>query len=150
MQEIKIYLSGGMTGFSIDEQLKWRNQIKNAITCSEYDLEKKPIFFSPPDYYSPTNIETDMSEMDKKQYEHEAMEFELFQLRKSDLVIVNFVNPKSLGTAMELMLAKEYRIPIIGLNKDGKELHPWLSECCTKICSNMRELVYHICEFYLS
>lgn len=149
VQEMKIYMAGGMTGFSLEEQMKWRNQITKAIKFGEYDLIKNPVFFSPPDYYSPTSISSDMSEIQRKQYEHEAMEFELNQLRKSDLVIVNFTNPKSIGTAMELMLAKEYRIPIVGLNKDGTELHPWLIECCTKIFENMRELVDYVVQFYL-
>ena len=50
---------------------------------------------------------------------------------------------------MELMLAKELKIPIIGLNKEQKEIHPWLLECCTRMCDDMRELVSHIVDFYL-
>lgn len=142
MESIKIYLSGAMSGFSLEEQLKWRNQVVNAIKFGDYDLTKNPIFFNPPNYYSP--------ETNEHTCEREAMEFELAQLRKSDLVVVNFTNPKSIGTAMELMLAKEYHIPIIGLNKDGAELHPWLIECCTRICGNMRELVDHMARFYLT
>lgn len=47
------------------------------------------------------------------------------------------------------MIAKEYHIPVIALNKDGNKLHPWLIECSTRICDSMRELVEHVANFYL-
>lgn len=141
MENVRIYLAGGMSGLTMEEQMKWRNRFKDAIRFGEYDLVKKPIFFSPPDYYSPST--------DAHKSEREAMEFELAHLRKSDLVVVNFNVPQSIGTAMELMAAKENRIPVIGLRKDGTELHPWLVECCTRVCDDFRELVTHVAEFYL-
>lgn len=141
MENVRIYLAGGMSGLTMEEQMKWRNRFKDAIRFGEYDLAKKPIFFSPPDYYSPST--------DAHKSEREAMEFELAHLRKSDLVVVNFNVPQSIGTAMELMAAKENRIPVIGLRKDGAELHPWLVECCTRVCDDFRELVTHVAEFYL-
>lgn len=142
MESVKIYLSGGMTGLTLEEQMKWRSQIINALKYGEFDVKKSLSFFSPPEYYN----------FESKDYksEREVFEFDLSQLRNSDLVIVNFNAPQSIGTAMELILAKELHIPVIGLNKDGTELHPWLVECCTRICDNMRELVSHVATFYLS
>ena len=134
-------MAGGMSGLSLDEQLKWRNAICNAIKYGDYEYTKQPDFFSPPEYYSSATTE--------HKSEREAMEFELAWLRKADLVVVNFNNPKSIGTAMELMIAKEYHIPVIALNKDGNKLHPWLVECSTRICDSMRELVEHVANFYL-
>lgn len=142
METVKIYLSGGMTGLSFDEQVQWRTRVENAIIYGDYDVAKKPIFFNPVIYYN-------LEESNHKS-EREIMDFDLNALRKSDLVVVNFNAPNSIGTAMELMLAKELNIPIIGLNKDDKEIHPWLSCCCTRICDNMRELVEHIVSFYLN
>ena len=141
MEQLKIYLSGGMSGLSENEQKKWRKQIRDAILYGDYDYEKKPSFFDPTEYYMPNSCE--------HKSEKEAMEFDLNALRKSDLIVVNFNAPKSIGTAMELMLAKECHIPIIGLNKDGITLHPWLVECCTRMCDDMRELVNHVVDFYL-
>lgn len=139
--DVRIYMAGGMSGYTLEEQLKWRNQVKDALLYGDYDIIKKPIFFSPPEYYSPATTE--------HKSEREAMEFELAWLRKADLVVVNFNNPKSIGTAIELMIAKEYHIPVIALNKDGNKLHPWLVECSTRICDSMRELVEHVANFYL-
>lgn len=141
METVKIYLSGGMSNVSWEEQTKWRKQIQDAIKFGDYDYSKKPIYFDPTQYY---NFEEELHKS-----EREAMEFDLNALRKSDLVVVNFNEPKSIGTAMELMLAKELRIPVIGLNKEQKEIHPWLLECCTRMCNDMRELVSHIVDFYL-
>lgn len=141
METVKIYLSGGMSNVSWEEQTKWRKQIQDAIKFGDYDYSKKPIYFDPPQYY---NYEEILHKSEK-----EIMEFELNALRKSDLVIVNFNKPSSIGTAMELMLAKELRIPIVGLNKDKKDVHPWLLECCMRVCDDMRELVQYVVDFYL-
>lgn len=141
MDSVQIYLSGAMSGISLEEQTRWRKQIQDAIKYGDYDCFYKPIFFDPTQRYS-------VFEQEHKS-EREAFEYDLNALRKSDLVIVNFNNPNSIGTAMELILAKEHLIPVIGLNKDKAELHPWLKECCTRICDDMRELVDYVVEFYL-
>ena len=142
MESIKIYLAGGMTGLSLNEQARWRNQIRNEIKINNSDTRITPLFISPSDYYSPNTAE--------HKTEREAMEFELNHIRKSDLIIVNFNLPKSIGTAMELMLAKEYNIPMVGINENKYELHPWLELCTTRMCDNLRECVDHVVNFYLN
>ena len=134
-------LSGGMGNLSFEEQSRWRQRVQDAIKFN-YDCEKKAIFFNPVDYYN--------FEEERHKSEKEIFEFDLYNLRNSDLLIVNFNDEKSIGTAMELILAKELNIPVIGLNKDKKELHPWLVECCTRICDDIRECVSHVVEFYLN
>lgn len=142
MINFNIYLSGGMSGLSFDEQVKWRNKIINAIKYGGYEYFKKPTFISPPQYYN--------YKEEYQRSEREIFEFELNYVRKADLVIVNFNVPKSIGTAMELMLAKEHNIPVIGINADGHELHPWLELCTTRMCDNIREAVNHVVNFYLN
>lgn len=141
METVKIYLSGGMGNLSFEEQSKWRSQLIDAITYN-YDCEKKPLFFNPVNYYNFKEV--------RYRSEREVMEFDLSNLRNSNLVIVNFNDPKSIGTAMELMLAKERNIPIIGFGVDEQIVHPWLLECCTRVCQSLREAVEHIVEFYLN
>lgn len=142
METVKIYLSGGMSGLSYEEQFKWRSNVMNAIRYGDYNYEKKPLFFNPVDYYNP--------HIEQHKTEKEIMEFDLYNLRKSDVVIVNFNSPNSLGTAMELMLAKEYRIPVIAFGMNGQQIHSWLVECCTRICENMREAVDYTVEYFLN
>ena len=142
MSLVRVYLSGGMGNLSFEEQSKWRMQIVNAIKYGEYDYEKKVAFFNPVNYYNFQEV--------RHKSEREAMEFDLYNLRNSDLVIVNFNDHKSIGTACELILAKELHIPVIGINKDNQELHPWLVECTTRMCSSIREAVEHVVEFYLN
>ena len=141
METIKIYLSGSMSDVSFEEQSKWRQQIQDAIKFN-YEHEKKATFFNPVQYFN----------FVEKRYESELeiMNFDLNGLRNSDLVIVNFNNPSSIGTAMELMLAYEMRIPILGLNKDDTKLYPWLECCCDRIFNNMKDLVEYTVEFYLN
>lgn len=142
MENVRIYLSGGMGNLSFEEQSKWRKQIIDAIKFGDYHCGKNPAFFNPVDYYS---LEKVYHKSDR-----EAMEFDLNALRHSDLVVVNFNDPKSLGTCAELAIAYEMKIPIIGINKDGYTLHPWLECFCNRICDNVRDTVSHIVDFYLN
>ena len=131
-----------MGNLNFEEQSKWRNQIMNAIKFGDYDYEKKPIFFNPVDYFNFEEV--------KYKSQREVMEFDLNGLRKSHLVIVNFNDPKSLGTCAELAIAYEMKIPIVGINKDSQELHPWLECFCNRMCENLKEAVDYVVEFYLN
>ncbi len=142
METVKIYLAGGMGSLSFEEQSKWRNQIINAIKYGEYDYEKKPIFCNPVDYYNFTEK--------RHKTEKEIVEFDLNAVRNSDLIIVNFNDPKSIGTAAELAIAYDMHIPIIGINKDKTELHPWLIEFTTRMCESIREAVEYTVDFFLN
>lgn len=142
MEAVNIYLSGGISGLSSEERTKWRSQVRNAILYGGYDLNFKPIFFDPTQYYdidNPTHVN-----------EREVLDFDLNRLRKSDLIIVNFNNPGSIGTAMELALAYENRIPVIGFNINNAELHPWLLECTTRMFNDMRKMVDYVVEYFLN
>lgn len=141
MEAIKIYLSGGMSALNFEEQSKWRQNLINAIKYN-YDCKKKPEYFNPVNYYNFEDVQY--------KTQREVMEFDLNALRKSDLVIVNFNDPSSLGTCAELAIAYEMKIPIIGINKDSKELHPWLECFCNRMCDSLKEAVSYIVEFYLN
>ena len=141
METVKIYLSGGMGNLSCEEQSKWRKQVMDAIKFN-YECEKKAIFFNPVNYYNFEEV--------RHRSEREAMEFDLYNLRSSDVVVVNFNDVKSIGTAMELILAKERNIPVIGFGVNGQTIHPWLLECCTRVCDSLKEAVEHIATFYLN
>lgn len=141
MEICRIYLSGGMASLSMEEQSKWRKQIINEIKINRH-CEKKPVFFNPVDYYN--------SEEKRHKTEKEIVEFDLNAIRNSDLIIVNFNDPKSLGTCAELAIAYDRHIPIIGINKSGAELHPWLTEFTTRMCDDVREAVEYVVDFYLN
>jgi nucleoside 2-deoxyribosyltransferase len=141
MEKVHIYLSGGMGNLSFEEQSKWREQIINAITYN-YDCEKKPVFFNPINYFNFEEV--------RYKTQREVMNFDLNGLRHSDLVIVNFNDPSSLGTCAELAIAYEMKIPIIGINKDNKELHPWLESFCGRMCNSLKEAAEYTVDFYLN
>lgn len=133
-----------MCNLVLEEQTKWRDAIcsdlhryNNFNHNSKYNLN----ILKPTDFYNFENVEY--------KSQKEVMKFDLNLVRNSDLIIVNFNDPRSIGTAMELLLANENHIPVIGLNEENKELHPWIIECCTRICDTYDELIEHIERFYL-
>lgn len=123
---------------SHNEASLWRNMIVRKI--GGYDSKVHCI--DPTLYYNFLDSSTYDSE-------REIREFDLYKVRHSNLIIVNFNSPNSIGTAQELAVAAEYRIPIIGLNEDGYILHPWLTECCNKIFTDMDKLVEYVHDYYL-
>ena len=141
MENVRIYLSVAMGSLSFEEQSKWRQQIIDAITYN-YDCEKKPVFFNPVNYYNFEEV--------RYKSQREVMNFDLNGLRHSDLVVVNFNDPSSLGTCAELAIAYDMKIPIIGINKDGNVLHPWLECFCDRMCQSIKEAVEYIVQFYLN
>lgn len=134
-----IYLSGGMSTLSLDEQLAWRIKFQHLADnfVSEHHIE----CFIPPHYYN---------YVDKTpESEREAFEYDLYRLRNSDVVVVNFNVPKSIGTAYEIAIAREHRIPIIGINTEKAELHPWLLESCLKVFSTIESAAKYVEEYLI-
>ena len=114
-----------MTGLTEEEASRWKTSFKlnNAVQ------DDTPfIFIDPTYYYFPTDKTT-------QEYEKEAMNYDLYLVKHSDLIIVNFNSLSSIGTAQELMLAHILNKPIIGMIEEDKyeQLHPWYKEECMKI-----------------
>jgi len=147
MQTFNIYLAGGMTGLSYEEYTSWRRQVKKELfrirsyTSCEYI--NKLFVIDPSEYFNFENPSHNS--------EREVMEFDLYKVKNSNLIIVNFNSPSSLGTMAELAIAYENRIPVIGLNKGAKNiLHPWQIEMCSRIFTDMYELTAYVNDYYLS
>jgi nucleoside 2-deoxyribosyltransferase len=141
VETVKIYWSGGMGALSYEEQSKWRQQVMDAIKYN-YECEKKALFFNPVNYYNFEEV--------RYKTQREVMNFDLNGLRHSDLVIVNFNDPSSLGTCAELAIAYDMKIPIVGINKDKNELHPWLECFCDRMCESIKEAVEYVVDFHLN
>lgn len=149
MRTIKIYLAGGMGKFGKDEFDKgnsWRVYCENTLKnfMKGYYIDCKVKVYNPNDYY---NFLQNPPIYDNP---HEVMEFDLNLVRHSDLIIVNFNDMYSLGSMSEMAIAYERRIPIIGLNTDKQNLHPWQISMCSKIFNNIDEMLDYVENFYLT
>lgn len=137
-----IYLAGGMQKFGKDSFKKaqeWRTMLQSEL--SKYSKKEVKII-NPNDYFN---------FLDEPQYQSqkEVMEFDLNKVRNSDLIIVNFNDVYSLGTMSELAISYDRRIPILGLNAEEQELHPWQIEMCNRIFMDMDDLVSYTLAYYL-
>ena len=143
MRDYQIYLCGGIGKFGRDnfeESNTWRRYCKETLEL--YRSKVKVI--NPNDYFSFVQ--------DPPLYEsnREVMELDLNKLRNSDLVIINFNDPSSLGSMAELAIAYDKRIPIVGLNASNEELHPWEECMCNRIFDDIDELLDYVEDFYLT
>lgn len=144
MREFQIYLAGGMGKFGKDKFVKsdnWRRYCKSILEA--LNVCKNITVINPNDYFN---------FVDEPRYtsEKEVMEFDLYKVRESDLVIINFNDMYSLGSMAELAIAYERRIPVIGLDIDNQTLHPWQQEMCTRIFNDIDEMLNYIKDFYLT
>ena len=126
-----------------DKGNAWRVYCKNTLEQFEGTTYKVRVI-NPNDYF---NFKDDPPRYIS---EREVMELDLDKLRRSDLVIINFNDMYSLGSACEMAIAYEKRIPVIGLNEDFDELHPWQIEMCTRIFNNIDEMLDYVEDFYLT
>ena len=144
MKDFVVYECGGMGKFGKENFNKgntWRKYCKRALENCECDCRARVInpndFFNfvdePPQYKSQTEV----------------MNLDLHKLRNSDLVIINFNDMYSLGSMAELAIAYERRIPVIGLDVDKQELHPWQVCMCERIFNDIDEMLDYIQDFYL-
>ena len=128
--KLKIFLSGGMSNIPEENSKKWRRlfkQSKYKNISSAYYADQY-IFINPTTLYKP-------SEPYDPIVEKEAMEYDLYWVKHSDLIVVNFNSLSSIGTAQEIMLAYTLNKPIIGMIEEDKydQLHPWYKQECIKI-----------------
>ena len=144
MKNIQIYLSGGMQKYgseNFDESNGWRLYCQKVL--QSYDSNLCVEVINPNDYF---NFQDDPKQYDTQD---EVMRFDLYKLRNSDLVIVNFNDVSSLGTMAEIAIAYDRNIPIIGLDKEKQNLHPWQTSMCERIFNNMNDMLDYVEDFYL-
>lgn len=122
MNKKRIYLAGGIMNISYEEAYDWRRS-------TAYILAQRGANF---ECFNP---------LDHEGMEDE-VEFDLNALRHSDLVLVNFNDPKSLGTMAEIAIAYEHRIPIVGYCPHGAaNLHPWINYMVNEMCVDLEDLI---------
>jgi hypothetical protein len=128
-----------MSGLTLDEQVQWRSTCKEWLESRESNYHVNCI--------NPCNF---FNFFDKKhKTEKEIMNYDLNHVRTSNLLLTNFNSPNSIGSAIEMYLAKELHIPVIGVNENNYEIHPWILECVDRMFDNMKDALEYINDFYL-
>lgn len=135
---MKIFLSGGQKNLDKESRTSWRKWLKKDLIC---DLKIKCTVFDPTEHF----------DYDKPYVsERQIMNYDLYHIRTSDIVVVNFNDPTSIGTATEIATAYELRKPIIGLHEDkSKEIYSWHKEMVDYIADDLEDLVWYIKTKYL-
>ena len=146
--KLKVFLSGGMSNIPEEDSKKWRKLFKEIryINNPAAPISQRCIFLNPTKLYKP-------SKPYNQTYEKEAMEYDLYWVKHSDLIVVNFNSLSSIGTAQEIMLAYTLNKPIIGMIEEDKydQLHPWYKQECIKIfkykSDKLEDIINEIIEY---
>ena len=144
MSIFKIFLSGKMAGLAMEDIMKWRNNI-SSLLLDEFEYHEVDLkIFDPPLYYNYEN--------NYHQTEKEVMQFDLNNIRSSNIVIVNTNGlSTSVGSMIEVYEAYKNNIPVIALDEFSRYdlLHPWIQECITRVENSMCDVVNYIRDFYI-
>ena len=141
MTDKTIYLSGAITNIPEIEANQWRIELKQKLEAVSSHVH----VFNPVAHYSFEDIKSGLVS------DREIMETELYKLRRSDIVIVNFFHSStSLGTMAELAIAYELKIPIIGLNVNNESLHPWQFAMVHKIFKDSEALFLYMVDHFIN
>lgn len=124
MKEYKIYTAGKMAGLSFGEMMDWREKIHKLIKMK---ADSKIKFIHPPNYFLPGYY--------PKENEGKVKEWDINQVRNSDIVIVNLdgVN-SSAGTHFELSMVDainsmtDRHIFVVSVGEEENGLHPWIAD----------------------
>lgn len=142
MKTYKIYTAGKMGGLTYSQQMKWRKDFENTLRSrSDEDL----IFVHPPMFYQ-YGEETD---------EREAREWDINQLKDSDIVVVNLSNiADSIGTHIELGIVEAMNefgykhIHLIGVGEPNTS-HSWIQMGMLKTVKTVEEAADYISTYLL-
>lgn len=145
-EKVKIYLAGAARNCTaFDEKNKWRVKISDILEpwASLHGYYIK--FINPIDYYN--------FRQKRKLNEMEVMQYNINQVRSSDIIIVNLLGiNSSIETCIELYEAYRKNIPVIAvdLNKDYENVHPWVKKCITRVEDTCVEASEYIRYFYMT
>lgn len=140
MSEFKVYLGGAMQGLSFEDQNAWRVEVKDELENHSCNYRVKCI--NPVDYYN-------LFDKDVYDSDLEVMNFDLYKVKTSNLIIMNFNDMRSLGSMAELAIAYDRGIPVIGLNESERQLHSWQYCMCSKIFADRDAMLSYIKKYYL-
>lgn len=136
-----------MTAFGVDrfeEGDGWRKEVDSKLfrMADLVGAPKRPACVNPNNHFSFLDNTTYTSQREIK-------EFDLHKATHSDLIIVNFLVPDSIGTSKEIAICHDKGIPVIGLNEQKLELHPWDIDDCNRIFDDMDEMLEYVVKHYL-
>jgi len=141
---IKIYTAGKMSGIPFEEQMKWREEFEYKLKqYSDCEIS----FIHPPLYYNYDYI--------NHKTEAEIKEWELNQLRKCDIVIVNLKEiDTSVGTHFELAFVNamnmfgDKHIFVVGIGEE-ENIHPWIKLSLFRQEPDLNSACQYIIEYLL-
>lgn len=134
-----IYLAGAISGISWEEASGWRDAIADNLFKVSHGEWK---CFDPCEHYN---------EYGEVINDSESMKYDLDHLRHSRFVIANFnYTQKSIGTLIEIGVALENKIPVIGYYSEKEPLHPWILSACIHVCTSESGLYQFLTDHYLN
>ncbi|MBI4020548.1 MAG: hypothetical protein HY367_04395 [Candidatus Aenigmarchaeota archaeon] len=149
MMKLKVYIAGKVSPDSVFGTHEWRDGFCRELSrLTGFDI---------------VNLDPARKEED----ENDSMLIfgrDCFMIREADIVIVNLTDDISVGGSQEMLIAKYYRKPLVGVapkggkfSKEEKEIlgkkykdwmHPFVAVPCDKVVANMEGLAGFVKEFF--
>lgn len=140
MTKPRAYLCGAMQNLTWDEMNSWREEAERLI-------KDDFIVINPCRFYN-FDMLKGKTQQQIERINHEAKQFDLWAVRRSDIILVNLNYPDSTGTSIEIHMAKVWGIPVVAFGGKDKEVHPWMKNSVSVWCDTLEDAVEHIYKFY--
>lgn len=138
----QIYLAGKMGGLTYEEYTGWRKDCRKLITSNFFSEGTYDVHVLDPSIVY--NFENPTHKTEK-----EIMRYELREVKKSAVVLVNLDGiDTSTGTIMEVLHAFENDVPVIGVGNTDI-VHPWIVECLDRVEETFKEAIDYIWKYYM-
>lgn len=153
MKKLKIYLAGKVSPNSVLGRHDWRDEFCAKLTeLSDFDI----INLDPTKSHDDFNLDENNSML--------MLGRDCFMIKSADLVIVNLTDDISVGGSQEMLIAKYYGKPLIGIApKEGKFfksekeilgktyknwIHPFVSVPCDAVVEDIKDAADFIRNFF--
>lgn len=140
-REYRIYTAAKMGGLSYEEYSSHRFEATRKLNEIAEEIGVKVLVVNPSEFYNFESV--------KHKSEREVMNFDLWQVKKSDAVLLNLngVNT-SIGTSIEVYEAWKNDVPVIAYG-DISNVHPWVLNCIHRHEETMDLALGYIRDFIL-
>lgn len=132
---MKVYLSGASKCLK-DEGNNWRKECEELVEQLDWDMD----VVNPNTFFNYSTMIPDT--------EKQCMTCLLHHVTKSDIILCNLdYTMSSVGTGIELGMARALGIPVIGFGK-GIEVYGWAEEMCDCVFDSAGEALSYIYSYY--
>ena len=142
MKNKQVYLIGKMGGVPPEIYTKWRDDTSQQLFCKLDDDRINLTVICPNEFFG----------FEEKLHDNmmEIIQWELNEVKKSDVCIANLDFDNSTGSNIEIHTAWLHNIPVLAYQPLYRRQHPWIEQFVTRTFQDWDKLYEYISYYHLN